>query len=136
MARIAVLMVVAALAAMPAAALGATGDLTPPAAPSQPLLQNQVQEAPAPAPADLPESPSEGRIGPGELLLVVLAVVVLIGGIWFAISRDARRATRGRTPQPAGSAGLGGGGSATRAARRSRKLSSAERRRRKHGKAH
>jgi hypothetical protein len=141
MARIVATMVVVALAAMPAGALGATGaGLTPqPAAPEQPLLQNQVQEAPAPAPAPAPGPPSaaESRIGPAELLLVGLAVAALIGGIWFAISRDARRATAGRlrTQAAGGDAGLGGGGSATRAARRSRKLSAAERRRRKRGRA-
>jgi hypothetical protein len=140
MARIVAMMVVVALAAMPAGALGATGELTPQPAPEQPLLQNRVQEAPAPAPAPAPEVPpseTESRIGPGELLLVGLAIALLIGGVWYAIARDARRATAGRirTQTAAGGDGLGGGGSATRAARRSRKLSSAERRRRKRGRA-
>jgi hypothetical protein len=142
MARFVAMMVVAALAAMPAGALAGTGEgLTPQPAPEQPLLQDQVQEAPPPAPAPAPERPpsaAESRIGPGELLLIALAVGVLLGGIWYAISRDARRATAGRIrTQPAGGDdGLGAGRSATRAARRSRKLSAAERRRRKRGRAH
>jgi hypothetical protein len=134
MARIVAMTVVVVLAALPAGAMGAAGELTPQPAPTQPLFQNEVQEAPAPAPTpepELPASAAESRIGPGELALIVLAVALLIGGIWFAISRDARRVTRGRTPQAAG----GGGGSPTRAAHRSRKLSSAERRRRKRGKS-
>jgi Tfp pilus assembly protein FimV len=140
MARIVAMMVVVALAAMPAGALAGTGEaLTPQVAPEQPLLQNQAQEAPQPAPAPapaLPPSEAESRIGPGELVLVALVIVVLLGGIWYAISRDARRATRGRVhPQPVAGEGLGAGGSATRAARRTRKLSAAERRRRKRGRA-
>ncbi len=139
MARIVAMIVVVAFAAMPAGALGATGGgLTPQPAP-QPLLQNQVEEAPAPAPAsEAPPTTSEGRIGPGELLLIGLAVVLLLGGIWFAITRDMRRVTGGGSrTQPAGGggAGLGAGGSTTRARHRSRRLSAAERRRRKRGKA-
>ncbi|HMJ03320.1 MAG TPA: hypothetical protein VK506_10290 [Conexibacter sp.] len=139
MARIVAMMVVVALAAMPAGALGATGGgLTPQPAPEQPLLQPPPQEeAPAPAPVEGPPSEAESRIGPATLLLVGLGIVALIGGIWFAIARDARRMTGGRvrTQAAGGDSGLGAGGSTTRAARRSRKLSSAERRRRRRGRA-
>lgn len=137
MARINAVIVVAALAAMPAGALGADGGgLEAPVAPApqQPLLQDQPQEAPAPAPEQGPPSEAESRIGPRDLLLVGGAIAALIGGIWYVIARDARRATAGRLrAQAAG--GEGAGGSATRAARRTRRLSAAERRRRKRGRA-
>ena len=137
MARIVAMIVVVALAAMPAGALGAAGEglEAPVPAQEQPLLQNQVQEAPAPEPepVEAPPSASESRIGPRTLLLVAAAVAALIGGIWFVIARDARRATAGRLRTQ--TAGGDGGGNATRASRRSRKLSASERRRRKRGRA-
>lgn len=135
MARIVAIVVVAALAAMPAGALGAIGGAgqSAPAPPvqQQAPLQNQAPEAPQPAPAELPESEVESRIGPGTLMLVIAGVVVLLGGVWYVIARDARRATAGRIRTQTAGDGLGG----TRAARRSRKLSSAERKRRRRGRA-
>jgi hypothetical protein len=68
-------------------------------------------------------------------VLVGLGVVVLIGGIWAVIARDARRATGGRVRNADGALPGGCGSSATRAARRSRRLSAEERRRRKRGRA-
>jgi hypothetical protein len=132
MARIVATMVVVALAATPAGALGAT-ELTPEPAPQQPLLQNPVQEAPEPEPAPAPSSTTESRIGPGTLLIVGGAILALIGGIWFVIARDAKRATAGRLRTQ--TAGGETGGNPTRAGHRSRRLSSAERRRRKRGRA-
>jgi hypothetical protein len=148
MARIVALIVVAALAAMPAGALAASrgGARRQPApaptqqapAAEQPLLQNTVpQEAPAPvqqAPTTQTEADS-GSIGGGELLLIAAVIVALIGAIWFVIARDAKRVTAGRVRTADGDLGSGRGGSATRAARRSRRLSADERRRRKRGRA-
>jgi len=142
MVRIVALMAVAALAATPAAALAAA----PAATPAQSLLGTPPQQqAPAPAqepaqqqaPAQQPQTTTErGSLSGAQVLLIALAVVALIGGIWFAIARDARRATAGRV-RAADAELLGGrGGSATRAARRSRKLSAAEKQRRKRGRAH
>ncbi|MBS1869633.1 MAG: hypothetical protein JSS99_08220 [Actinobacteria bacterium] len=136
MARIVALIVVAVLAATPAAALAASG--------GQGLLQNTApQQAPPPAqttPAPTQTAPTQvevnsGSIGARETLLIAIGIVVLIGGIWVAISRDAKRVTAGRLPARDGEASTGRGGSATRASRRSRKLSADERRRRKRGRA-
>jgi len=133
MARIVALMAVAVLAATPAAALAAGG--------ARSLLQdNAAQQQPAPAPVQTTPVPQptrveSGSIGARETLLIALGVVALIGGIWFAIARDARRATAGRLPSQADAPGSGRGGSATRAARRGRRLSAEERRRRRRGRA-
>jgi hypothetical protein len=144
MARIAAIVVLAVLAAMPAAASaapsGSGGGLqqqapaqpAPAPAPEQSLLQTPEQEAPAPAPEPVTTTDS-GTIDRADLLLIVLVIAALMAGIWYVIARDARRATAGRVrTEPAG----GVGGSATRAGRRSRKLSADERRRRKRGRAH
>ncbi len=134
MVRIVALIIVAALAAAPAAASAAasTNPFTPPA-----QQQNTPQEAP---PQQQPRQPapqpstSSGSISGAQGVMIAIAVVALIGGIWIAISRDARRVTAGRVRS--GDEALGGrGGSATRAGRRSRKLSADERRRRKRGRA-
>src|SRR5215213_6415975 len=120
MARIAVIVAVVALAALPAAA---------PAAPSSSLeqqLQNQVQQQPAPAPQSVPD-PESTTIGPGTLLLVAVVIAGLIGGIWYVIARDARRATAGRMRTQA--TGGDPGRPAARAARRRGKPSAAERQR-------
>jgi hypothetical protein len=132
MARIVALLIVAVLAAAPAAGLAA--------APPDPA-QSPFQQAPAPTQNQIGETPvttqtqqtqvDDGSIGGMEALLVGIGIVALIGGIWFVIARDAKRATAGRVP--AADSGLGG--SPTRASRRSRRLSAAERRRRKRGRA-
>jgi hypothetical protein len=135
MARIVTLLIVAVLAAAPAAGLAAA-----PADPTQPPTfeqtpsqsQNLVGEEPTqtqapPRPADLDDTSVGGR----EALLIGVGIVALIGGIWFFIARDAKRVTAGRVP----AADSGSGRSATRASRRSRRLSTAERRRRKRGRA-
>jgi hypothetical protein len=139
MARIAALLVLAALAAMPAAALGAD-----PVQPQSPLqqqapapTQNQVgeQTTPTPAPASQTEANS-GSIGTRDLLLIAAGIVALIGGIWFVIARDAKRVTAGHVRTAAdGALGEGRGGSATRSSRRNRRLSADERKRRKRGRA-
>ncbi|HZV74418.1 MAG TPA: hypothetical protein VFF79_11940 [Conexibacter sp.] len=130
MARIVVIVLLAVLAAMPAAA---------PAASSQSLLQDTAtQQAPAPvqqAPTTQTQA-NGGSLGARDLLLVALGIGALIGGIWFVIARDARRATAGRVRSSDGELGGGRGGSATRSARRSRKLSAAEKQRRRRGRAH
>jgi hypothetical protein len=130
MARIVAILVVAALAAIPAAA---------PAADPQPLLQDTPAQQQAPVPQQAPTTQTtvdDGSLSSRELALVGLGIVVLIGAIWFVISRDARRFTAGRVRTADGEPGAGRGGSATRAARRSRRLSAEERRRRKRGRAH
>lgn len=139
MARIVAFLVLAALAAMPAAALGA--------APTQQQSPLQQQQAPVPtqdqpgaqttpAPAPVTQTPADsGSLSTRDGILIAVGIVALIGGIWFVIARDAKRATAGHV-RPADSAlGEGRGGSATRSARRSRRLSSAERKRRKRGRA-
>jgi hypothetical protein len=131
MARIVVLMSLAVLAAPPAAALAAAAPPEPQQAPFQQApAQNEVGEQPVPTPAPAPQV-DDGSVGTREALLIGAGMVALIGGIWFVISRDAKRATAGRLP----AAGDSPGGRATRASRRSRRLTAAERRRRKRGRA-
>jgi hypothetical protein len=133
MARIVALLVVGVLAAAPAAGLAAAPPPDPTQSPFQAPSQNQVGEQPAQQ-APVPVQPTQadnGSISSGEVLLAVVAVVALIGGIWFVISRDARRATAGHVRSTESVVG----GSATRASRRSRRLSAAERKRRKRGRA-
>ena len=129
MARIVAIAVAAVLAATPAAVS---------AADSTGLLQDTATQ---PAPAPVQQAPTtqttvdDGSIGAGELLLIGLGIAVLFGGIWFVISRDARRATAGRIRTVDGGLGEGRGGSATRSGHRTRRLSTAERKRRKRGRA-
>jgi glucose/arabinose dehydrogenase len=140
MIRIVALLVLAALAAMPVAALGAA-----PAQQQSPLQQqvpaqsqNQVGEttttAPTPAPTTQTEADS-GSLGVRDGLLVAVGIAALIGGIWFVIARDAKRATAGHVRTADSAVGEGRGGSATRSARRNRRLSADERKRRKRGRA-
>src|SRR4051794_5215437 len=136
MARTLALLVLAALVASPAAALGAA-----PAQQQSPFeqaaAQSQapvVQQTPTPAPTTQTEADS-GSLGTRDALLVAAGIAALIGGIWFVIARDAKRATAGHVRADDGALGEGRGGSATRAGRRSRRLSAAERRRRKRGRA-
>lgn len=140
MARIVALIVVAALAGAPAVAVAAVQQPTP----AQSLLQGAAETQPPEAPATQPQqapattttTTESGSLSGVQVLLIAVAVVALIGGIWIVIARDAKRATAGRT-RPVDAELLGGrGGSATRAARRSRKLSAAEKQRRKRGRAH
>jgi hypothetical protein len=126
MARIVALMAVAVLAAAPAAALAAVEPPEPQASPFQQApqqTQNQVGEQPTPTPAPAPQTTQvdSGSIGATETLLIAVGIVALIGGIWFVISRDAKRVTAGRLPSHDDPLAAGRGGSATRAARRRRK---------------
>jgi hypothetical protein len=144
MTRIAALLAVLALAAAPAAAPVVSSASAAGIAqqqqeqPGGQLLQDSAtQPAPQPqqAPAQQTTELDSGSIGWGDLLLIGLGIVALIGGIWFVIARDARRATAGRVRTGDAELGGGRGGSATRAARRTRRLSAEERRRRKRGRA-
>jgi len=131
MARIVALMAVAVLAATPAAALAAAAQPEPQQAPlQQGANQNEVGEQPIPAPAPAPQV-DDGSIGGREALLIGVGIVALIGGIWFVISRDAKRATADRLPTAGGPTGE----RPARASRRSRRLTPAERKRRKRGRA-
>ncbi len=136
MLRIAALLILAALAATPAAAaLGAPVQQQPLQQQAPAPSQNPVAEQTTPTPAPAPTQANNGSFGKRDLLLVAAGIIALIGGIWFIISRDAKRATAGHV-RPADSAlGEGRGGSATRSARRSRRLSADERKRRKRGRA-
>jgi|SRR5215207_1863241 len=142
MVRFVALLVLAALAAMPAAALGATatqGQQSPfQQAPAQ--SQNDVgeQTTPTPTPTPAPVTQTEadsGSLSTRDGILIVIGIAALIGGIWFVIARDAKRATGGHVRTTDSALGDSRGGSATRAGRRSRRLSSAERKRRKRGRA-
>lgn len=137
MLRIAALLVLATLAAMPAAALGAAPAQQPLQQQAPAPSQNQVgEQTTTPTPTPAPTQASDRSFGARDILLVVAGIVALIGAIWFVIARDAKRATAGHV-RPADSAlGEGRGGSATRSARRSRRLSADERKRRKRGRAH
>jgi hypothetical protein len=138
MVRFVALLVLAALAAMPAAALGA-----PPAQQQSPFQQQAPAPSPEPVvepttPAPAPTTQTEadgGSLGTRDAVLVAVGIAVLIGGIWFVIARDAKRATAGHVRTGDSALGEGRGGSATRAGRRSRRLSADERKRRKRGRA-
>jgi hypothetical protein len=130
MARIVALMTVAVLAAAPAATAAAVdGPPEPQGSPFQQApapSQNQVGEQPGQTEAP-PQTPvDDGSVGGREALLIAVGIIALIGGIWFVIARDAKRATVGRVPATGG---------ATRASRRGRRPSAAERKRRKRGRA-
>ncbi|HKG39488.1 MAG TPA: hypothetical protein VKB25_10910 [Conexibacter sp.] len=139
MARIAAILVVVAFAAVPAGALGAD-----PVEQQQSPLQQQApaptqnevgeQTTPTPAPVSQTEANS-GSIGTRDLLLIAAGIAALIGGIWFVIARDAKRATAGHVRAADSALGEGRGGSATRSSRRNRRLSADERKRRKRGRA-
>ncbi len=146
MVRFVAIVVAAALAAIPAAALGASAggsqQQTPLGQQQQhsPLQDTAPQQGPAPVQQQqqLPASQTEansGSLSGRDVLLIGIAIVALIGGIWFVIARDAKRVTAGRLRTSDGAVGEGRGGSATRAARRNRRLSAEERKRRKRGRA-
>jgi hypothetical protein len=137
----ALIAVVVALAAMPAAALAQENPFAPP-------LQQQAPAAPQPS-TPPPPAPVEDRddgdgFGDAAVLATALIVLALIGGIWFFISRDARRhapdrrrSHTARTDPGAAELATPGarGRHHTRAPARSRKPSVQERKRRKRGKA-
>src|SRR5215218_4977433 len=140
MARIIALLVLAALAAMPAAALGATATQEQQSpfqqAPAQSQDQPAPQTTPAPTPAPVTQTEADsGSLSTRDGILIVVGIAALIGGIWFVIARDAKRVTGGHVRTTDSALGDGRGGSATRAGRRTRRLSSAERKRRKRGRA-
>ena len=78
-------------------------------------------------------SGSGGGISSASAIGIAVAAVVIIGGISFAIFRDARRRVGGRALHPAADPAERVPGS--KRAPKARKLSSAERRRRKRGRA-
>jgi hypothetical protein len=141
MVRIVALLIVGVLAALPAASMAATAAPEPQQSPFQQTpaqSQNQVGEQQAPVQAPAPSSQTEadsGSIGTGQGILIALGIAALIGGIWFVIARDARRATAGRVRTAGGAVADGRSGSATRAGHRSRRMSAEERKRRKRGRA-
>ncbi|MDW5594602.1 hypothetical protein VSS74_09655 [Conexibacter stalactiti] len=137
----ALIAVVVALAAMPAAALAQENPFVPP-------LQQQAPSQPAPStpppPAPVEDRDDDDGFGGAAVAVVGLIVIALIGGIWFAISRDARRHAPDRRrvhtartePDAAELATPGSRGRHhTRSAPRSRKPSRQEQKRRKRGKA-
>lgn len=85
--------VLVALAAAPAGALAQDNPFLPP------LQQQQTpsqQPSTPPTPAPVEERDDGDGTGPGLTIAIAAITVALIGGIWFAITRDARRATRDR----------------------------------------
>ncbi|MBB4663300.1 hypothetical protein [Conexibacter arvalis] len=135
---VALIAVVAALAALPAAAL----------AQDNPFLPDSGQQTPRqntpPPPAPVEEDRGDdGDLGPGVAIGVGVIVVALIAGIWIAISRDARGAApdrrRQHTARTEPDADLratpGSRGRHATRARRGRKPSKQEQKRRKRGRA-
>lgn len=138
---VALIAVVAALVAFPAAALAQDAN---PFLPDSGQGTPQQNTPPPPAPVEEDSSDDDGDMGAGVVIGIGLAVVLLIGGIWIAISRDARRAAPGhrrthtaRTEPDALARATPGsrGRHATRPAPRGRKHSKQERARRKRGRA-
>jgi hypothetical protein len=136
---VALIAVVAALVAFPAAALAQDNPFVPDA--GQPAPQQNTPPPPAPVDED---GGDDGDMGGGVVIGVGIAVVALIGGIWFAITRDARNAvpqhrrphTARAEPDADARATPGSRGRhATRAAPRGRKHSKQEQARRKRGRA-
>lgn len=84
--------VLAVLAATPAAALAQDNPFLPPLQQQTPSQQPSTPPTPAPV-----EQRDDGDgLDPSVTIAIALITVALIGGIWFAITRDARRATRDR----------------------------------------
>src|SRR5829696_5208827 len=93
-----IVMLVVVLAAMPVAAVAAPAPQPNPFLPQpqqEEVPQNQApQQAPvAPAPTSVQD---DGGLSSGTATLGIIVAIRLIGGIWFVIARDARRATAGR----------------------------------------
>jgi len=135
---VALIAVVAALVALPATALAQDAN---PFLPDTPAPQQNTPPPPAPVEED---GGDDGDLGGGVVIGIGIAVVALIGGIWFAITRDARRAapqhrrphTARTEPDAAARATPGSRGRhATRVAARGRKHSKQEQKRRKRGRA-
>jgi hypothetical protein len=143
MIRLAALLAAATLAVAPAAASAQLND------PFSPPVQQQAPAAPQPnqppTPAPVEDRDDGDGSGPGVAIAIGLITVALIGGIWFAITRDARQHTprRGgkhnaRTEPTADELATPGsrGRHHTRAAPRSaRRHSKQEQKRRKRGRA-
>lgn len=136
---VALIAVVAALVVFPAAALAQDNPFVPDT--GQPAPQQNTPPPPAPVNED---SGDDGDMGPGVVIGVGIAVVALIGGIWFAITRDARRNAPGhrrvhtaRTEPDAEARATPGsrGRHPTRSSPRGRKHSRQEQARRKRGRA-
>jgi hypothetical protein len=130
---------VAVLAAAPAGALAQDNPFLPDQ--SQPQQQQQQPVTPAPPPPD--DSNDDGDLSPLAVLAIGAAVVLLIGGIWVVISRDARRHAPRRdrrhsavtNPGADERSAPGAAGLHKPKSPRHRKPSRAERERRKRGRA-
>ncbi|MDO8186211.1 hypothetical protein Q5424_03785 [Conexibacter sp. JD483] len=145
MIRLAALLAVATLAVAPAAATAqALNDpLSPLQGQQQAPISPQPNQPPAPAPVENRDD-GDGS-GPGVAIAIAVITVALIGGIWFAITRDARqhapkrnRRHTARTDPTAEELATPGsrGRHRTRAApRTTRRHSKQEQKRRKRGRA-
>jgi len=135
---VALIAVVAALAASPAAALAQDNPFLPDAGQQAP----QVDSPPPPAPVE-ERSSDDGDLGTGVAIAVAAIVVLVIAGIWYAITRDARQAAPSRArphtarsePDADARATPGARGRHPARAARGRKLSRQEQKRRKRGRA-
>jgi hypothetical protein len=132
-----VVILLVALAAMPASAAAAVQSNPFLPQPEQPTAGQDQAPAQAPvAPAPVQQQTTDTGISSGTQTLLIVAAIALIGGIWFVIARDARRATAGRVrvhtsrTDPDDQRRR-----ATRPPPRGRKPSPAERRRKKRGRA-
>ena len=129
------LTLLAALAAMPGAAL-AQG--TPTANPFAPGIPQQTPSIPTTSTPVIPVAPtpttgSGGGLSGGAAVAIGIGAVIVLGGISFFIWRDARkRAPVRERMRGEGELGLRSG---SKPRRGSRKLSPAEKRRRKRGRA-
>lgn len=90
---VAMIVIVAALAALPAAALAQDNPFLPPAQQQQaPSLQPSTPPPPAPV-----EDRDDGDgLSPSVAIAIGVIVLGLIAGIWFFIARDAREAAPNR----------------------------------------
>lgn len=139
---VALLAVFAALLTAPAAAFAQEAN---PFAPNSGQQAPQTNQPPPAAPVEDRKS-DDGDLSSSVAIGIGVIVVVLIGGIWFAITRDARQAAPERRrshtaitePDAEARATPGSRGyHATRASSRStRRHSKQEQKRRKRGRAH
>jgi hypothetical protein len=91
---VALIAVVVALAALPAVASAQDNPFLPPAQQQQQAPAQPLDQPPPPAPVE--DRDDGDGLSPTVAVAIGIITILLIGGIWFAITRDARSVTKER----------------------------------------